>query len=61
MLDISQEVAERVAREVMATQRKLPKVSKTFKGEEHFVSQKVSKLTGKNFEEMFDLMEAKGD
>lgn len=58
--DISEDVMRRIKAEQAERARKVPKKSSTFKGDDHFVSQKLSKLTGKDIDKLFDLMEAEG-
>lgn len=60
MQDITQDVMQRIKTEQAEKARKVPKKSDTFKGDDHFVSQKLSKLTGKDLDKLFELMEAEG-
>ena len=58
--DVRPRQQQRLAAERAEKTSKIKGVSKTFKAEEHFVTQKQSKIVAKDIDDMFELMEAQG-
>ena len=58
--DVRPRQQQRLAAERAEKTSKIKGVSKTFKAEEHFVTQKQSKIVAKDIDDMFKIMEAQG-